>query len=114
MIFNNYEIPDNITVEDEFMYNLVNKLNGTYSNYGFVMGSFTGFIEHMKENNITEELIKEAEETFKQVESYLNIYNMEIYNMVEDRWKELGKPLSLEAHQAKKERLDKEDEYKDR
>ena len=47
-------------------------------------------------------------------DTHLKEYNTEIYNFSCERWKELGKPLSLSAHQAKKKRLDAEDDYKDK
>ena len=114
MVFNNYQIPENITAEDEFMYNLMDKLYWAGSHYGFVMGAFTGLIEHMKENKVSDKLIKEAEDVFNSVDTHLKEYNTEIYNFSCERWKELGKPLSLLAHQAKKKRLDAEDDYKDK
>lgn len=43
MVFNNYQIPENITAEDEFMYNLMDKLYWAGSHYGFVMGGIYRF-----------------------------------------------------------------------
>ena len=112
MIYNNYKIPENITAEDEFMYTLINKFYCVGSHYGFVMGSFMGLIEHMKENNISNEIIEEAGAVYDFVKSHLNEYDNDIYEFIYKRWEEIGKPLSLSAHLAKKARLDKEDDCK--
>lgn len=112
MVFNNYQIPDNITEEDEFMYNLMDKLYDAGSNYGFTMGAFTGLIENMKRKNVPSEIIKEAEKVYENIDSHLAEYNTDIYKFSLERWNKLGKPLSLAAHQSKKRRLDAEDDYK--
>lgn len=112
MIFNDYKIPENITVEDEFMYNLISKLYEVGSHTGFVLGEFHGLIKHMKENNVSDELIKEAEHCYKSVEEHLKEYNIDIYKFVSDRWVDLGKPLSLEAHRTRKRQVEIENENK--
>lgn len=111
MTYHNYEIPENISKEDEFMYNLVERLYGVHSHNGFVMGEFLTLITHMKENSVSDSIVQEAEEVFQTFELYLKEHN-EVYDFICDRWKELGKPLSLEAHQKKKEELDAQDEYR--
>ena len=111
MFLNNYTIPENITAEEEFMYNLIKEFYCVGSSCGIVLGAFYALIEHMKEDNTSSELINEAEKVYAIVNANLKEY-IEISNFARQRWEELGKPLSLAAHQAKKKRLDEEDEKK--
>ena len=67
------------------------------------MGGFTQLIEHMEQKGVPEEIIKEAEEVFDNIDSHLKEYS-NIHEFSQKRWEELGKPLSLEAHQAKKKK----------
>lgn len=111
MLLNNYTIPENITAEEEFMYNLNKKFYCAGSCCGIVLGAISALIDHMKEDNTSSEIIKETEDVYEAVNANLKEY-IEISNFARQRWEELGKPLSLAAHQAKKKRLDEEDEKK--
>lgn len=111
MIFNDYKIPDNITVEDEFMYDLVDQFDSVNSAKPFILGAFTELIEHIKEANVHDEIIAEAYDVYNSFNSLLKAY-VDIGNFSYKRWEELGKPLSLVAHQVRKKICDREDEIK--
>ena len=88
----NHDISVKSTDEKEFVCDLLNKLYNAGSNSGFVLGDFYGLIEKMKSNNISEDVIAEAEEFYNLLDSYLAVFNKEIYSLVKNKWEELGKP----------------------
>lgn len=104
-----YEIPEKITEEETFMYNLVKKFNETGMSCGTVMGIFYSVIENMKKENVSDELVKNTEMVYDVIEGILKEY-MSISKYSLERWESLGKPLSLEGHLEKKKRLEKEEE----
>lgn len=112
MYYDDYKVPESVSEQDEFIFNLIDSFYTAGSHTGFVMGEFFGLIQHMKEKEIPEDLIKEAETVYAAVEKHLSEYSDGIYDMVKKEWTRLGKPLSMKEHLIRKARADRYNDSK--
>lgn len=107
MYYEEYKVPESVSEQDEFIFNMIDEFYTVGSHTGFVMGEFVGLIEHMKEKELPADIIKEAETVFSAVNGHLSEYHDSIYGMVKDEWERLGKPLSMEEHLRRKAEADR-------
>lgn len=105
-ITNDYKVPESVSEQDKFIFNLIDSLHTVGSHTGFVTGEFFGLIERMKKQELTEDIIKEAETVYSAVVNHLSEYGDGIYDMVKNEWVRLGRPLSMEEHLRRKARVD--------
>lgn len=106
MYYEEYKVPESVSEQDEFIFNMIDGFYTVRSHTGFVMGEFVGLIEHMKENGLPADIIKKAETVFSAVNDHLSEYK-DIYSMAKAEWERLGKPLSMEEHLRRKAEADR-------
>lgn len=109
MVFEDYKIKD-VTPEDSFLAELIEKTYWLGANDGFVLGGLYGIIESAKEKGDAE-TVKELGEFYDVIERVMNQYS-DLHKFISEEWNRRGKPKSLRQQENEKRTADKRDEYK--
>lgn len=109
MVFENYKIKE-VSPEDSFLGELIEKTYWLGANDGFVLGGLYGIIENIKENGNVE-MARELEEFYDVIERVMNQYS-DLHKFISEEWNRRGKPKSLRQQENEKRAADKRDEYK--
>ncbi|WP_313069891.1 hypothetical protein [Lacrimispora sp.] len=108
MVFENYSIK-NVSVEDSFLGELIEKMYWLGSNDGFILGELYGIIKKMQgEDGLTPE---ELEVFYKGLESLLGEYSA-LHSFVAEEWRRRGKPKSLRQQESETRTADEGNRYK--
>ncbi len=111
MIFEDYKIKE-VSPEDSFLAELIEKTYWLGTNDGFVLGGLYGIIESVKRKGDTEtETVKELEAFYNVIECAMNQYS-DLHKFISEEWNRRGKPKSLKQQESEKLAADRRDEYK--
>lgn len=109
MTFEDYKIKE-VSPEDSFLAELIEKTYWLGANDGFVLGGLYGIIENVKEKGDTE-TVKGLEEFYDVIERVTNQYS-DLHKFISEEWNRRGKPKSLRQQESEKREADKRDEYR--
>lgn len=109
MVFEDYKIKE-VSPEDSFLAELIEKTYWLGANDGFVLGGLYGIIEGVKGKGDVE-TVKELEEFYTVIERVMNQYS-DLHKFISEEWSRRGKPKSLRQQENEKRIADKRDEYK--
>lgn len=108
MVFENYTIKE-VSPEDSFLGELVEKTYAIESGHGFVLGDLYGIIKHVDDRNF--DITRELDSLYLSLNSLLTQYD-NLHKAIVEEWARRGKPKSLNQQAGEKRLADEKDNYR--